>query len=149
MIVEISLGAFLVTQFIPCLFIHYQYLKYNRNTRLNIDADNRIMEVDCEGDKRSFRFDEIKSLRLALMADLYDGDQRGVSAHTVYHYAFLETQNGERFIITCLLVTDMRKLFKDIGINYTKDKVFWPMIRMSRYNEQYPKSKIARNVDGW
>jgi hypothetical protein len=130
---EIAIASYVVTQILPCLFIHYQYLKYNEATKVRVDTTNKMMTIEENRMKHIFHFSEIKSLHLAMMADLYDGGKRGISAHVMYHYAYLKINNGDQFIITCLLIHDLRKFFKDLDIEYTKDKIFWPMVRMNRY----------------
>jgi len=126
-------GGFFVIQILPSAIIHFQYLNYNKDTIVTVNSNERTITIEEKGVIHSFRFEKIKSLRLALMADLYNGHDGGFIACLKYHYAYIELQNGDEFIITCLVYNDLRKFFKDIGLEANKDLVFFPGVRMARY----------------
>lgn len=142
-------GGFFIIQIIPSALIHFQYLKYNKDTILKVDIANRIVIIKERDATYSFPFDQISTIRLALMADLYNGGKRGLVASVLYHYAFVETLGGEKFIITCLLVNDLRKFFNGMGLEAKWERVFFPMVRMSRYKEKLPKPRKEKSADGW
>ena len=145
---EFFVGGYLTFQIIPCVIVHYQYLKYNKDTVLTVNASERTMTIKEKGVEHSFSFDQIKGIRLALMADLYNGHEGGLVAFIRYHYAYIETQGNEKFIITCLLFSDLRLLFKDIGLSFRKDRVLFPTIRMGRYKKDPTPPVEERSVRG-
>ena len=128
-------SLFLIVEFIPSVIIHFQYLRYNGGTKLSIDTEQRVITIENHDSKVSFSYNQIKTIRLALMGDLHNGYQRGAASWISYHYAFVKTEDGRHFIITCLLINDLRKFFKDSGLKVTNDRVFFPTVRMARYKE--------------
>ena len=126
-IVKVSAPFYLLFELLPCIIIHYQYFKSNKDTIVSVNTVDRTMSIDEKGTLNSFRFDQIKSLRLALMADLYNGRNGGFGAYLLYHYAYIELYNGDNFIITCLIYNDLRKFFENIKIEVVRDLVFFPI----------------------
>ncbi len=63
--------------------------------------------------------------------DLYHGAANALNVWGLYHYAILELDDGSRFVITCLLVNDLRKFFPDLGIEVIKRKKALPIIKLA------------------
>jgi hypothetical protein len=124
----IFVGGYAIIDLIPCFIIHTQYYRFNKGTKLSINKVTRTITILDKGSTHSFSFDKIKSIKLELMSALYRGGKRGMSAWELYHYAVLETEDKHRFIITCLLVNDLRKFFDELGLKVTKEWTFFPLI---------------------
>jgi hypothetical protein len=124
-----------VWELLPLPFIHFQYLKYNKYTELSIDKNKRIMIVKEEDNVYSFRFDQIKIIHLAMMSAIINGRKHGLAMFNRYHYALIETQDGHRVFITCLLINNLMNFFDENGLYYEKEQIYWPRIRLGRYKE--------------
>ena len=121
-------------ELLPLTTVHFQYLKYNQRTELSIAKDKRIIIIK-EGDSvYSFRFDQIKKIRLALMDAIYEGQKTVWVTLNRYHYALIETQDGHRFVITCLLINDLMKSFMENELDFWRENTLWPRIRLTRYD---------------
>jgi len=84
-----------------------------------------------EGDDAfSFRFDQIKTIYLAMMGTIINGQKHGAITVNRYHYALIETQDGHRFFITCLLINNLMNFFKENGLDFVKEQIYWPRIRI-------------------
>ena len=117
-------------ELLPLTTVHFQYLKYNKQTELSIDKNKRIIIVK-EGDNAfSFRFDQIKIIYLAMMGTIINGQKHGAITVNRYHYALIETQDGHRFFITCLLINNLMNFFKENGLDFVKEQIYWPRIRI-------------------
>ena len=138
-----------VWELLPLLTVHFQYLKYNRHMELIVDKDKRIMIVKEGENVVSFRFAQIKIIHLAMNGWIINGRKYGMVTVHRYHYALIETQDGHRFFITCLLINNLMKFFDQNGLYYEKELVLWPRIRLGRYShaplsdEQYMKINIC------
>ena len=122
-------------ELLPLTTVHFQYLKYNKQTELSIDKNNRLIIIK-EGDNvSSFRFDQIIKIHLALMGAIYEGQKTGWVTLNRYHYALIETQDGHRYFITCLLINDLMKFFIENELEFWKEQIFWPRIRLARYDK--------------
>jgi hypothetical protein len=122
-------------ELLPLPFVHFQYLKYNKHTELSIDKNKRIMIVKEEDNVYSFRFDQIKIIHLAMMGTIINGRKHGFITVNRYHYALIETQDGHRFFITCLLINNLMNFFDENGLYYEKEQIYCPRIRLGRYKQ--------------
>ena len=122
-------------ELLPLPFIHFQYLKYNKFTELSIDHKRRIIIIKEEDNVVSFRYDQIKIIRLAMPGTIINGQKHGWVTFHRYHYALIETQDGHHFFITCLLINNLTKFFEENGLFYVKEQIYWPGIRLARYKE--------------
>jgi hypothetical protein len=120
-------------ELIPSSILHYQYYKYNKYTKVNLNTTENTLTIISLDSTKTFHFNQIKNVTLALVSSLYRGRKGGWSSWDLYHYAFLETENGEQFVITCLLMNDLRELFKVLESKTTKYWVFFPLIIMSNF----------------
>jgi hypothetical protein len=117
-----------IINLIPSLFLHYQYNKYNKGVKVVVDPISRTMTIDSDGSTQTFNFNQIKSIRLSLTSALYRGDKRGLCAWDLYHYAVVEIEAEKQFVITCLLINDLRTYIKELGLKAIKERVFFPLI---------------------
>jgi len=129
------IALYIVIEILPLTTIHFQYYKYNKSTELCIDKEKRIIIIKEKDDVCSFRFDQIKKIHLALNGWLINGRKSGFIVANRYHYALIETQDGHRFFITCLLINNLINFFDENGLYYEKELVLWPRIRLGRYKE--------------
>lgn len=122
-------------ELLPLPFVHFQYLEYNKHTELSIDKNRRIMIVKEEDNVVSFRFDQIRIIHLAMMGTIINGRKHGFITVNRYHYALIETQDGHRFFITCLLINNLMNFFDENRLYYEKEQIYWPRIRLGRYKK--------------
>jgi hypothetical protein len=125
--------GFLVFNLIPSFMIHVQYYRYNKGVSLQIDTVSRTMNVIQSGSQHSFRFNQIIKVNVELMNSLYRGARRGFATWEQYHYAAIEMEGGEKFFITCLLINDLRKFFKEVGVEAQNQRIFFPLILQYRH----------------
>ena len=137
------IGGYLMSTFVPCLIIHTQYLKYNKDVKLMINKFNRVMTISYRDSTHSFSFEDIKRVEVSMMANLYNGAKKGFFVWEGYTYAVIGTEGGERFLITRLLINDPISFFKDLGLLVTKKKIYFPFIWMDRYE----KIIVRKDVD--
>lgn len=128
--------GFIITQLVPVIFFHRRYYLCNRDTTLVVDSDTGTMRIEEGGDHKSFRFDQIRRVELVLNGDLFAGAKNALNVWGLYHYAALELDDGSRYIITCLLVNDLRKFFADLGIKVQKRKKALPWIKRDEISGQ-------------
>jgi hypothetical protein len=127
------IALYIVMEILPLTTVHFQYYKYNKDTELCIDKNKRIIIVKEKDNAHSFRFDQIKIIHLAMQDWLINGRESGFIVVNRYHYALIETLDGHRFFITCLLINNLMKFFDENGLHYEKELVLWPRIRLGRY----------------
>ena len=125
--------AFLITEVIPSSIIHFQYLWLNKHVQLRLNAANRTLTVRVNDICESFHFDEVRRVEIYLVSALYRGRKAGWSVWDRYHYAIVEIDGGKQFVITCLLMNDLRQFFKDIQVSSTWKRVIFPVVLLTRY----------------
>src|ERR1043166_8515241 len=126
--IGLSIG-FVVVDLIPSLSIHLQYLHYNAHLELEVNKLNRTMRIANKGKEHTFGFDEIHAIHLRLMPELYRKQKGVFFPWEWYHYAVIELENGEKFIITSLLINDMREFFKtNYELPSRWEKTYFPLI---------------------
>ena len=91
--------------------------------------------MKVEDDVFSYGYDQIKIIRLAMMHHIINGQKHGWVTFHRYHYALIETKDGHRFFITCLLINNLTKFFEENGLFYIIEQIYWPGIRLARYKE--------------
>jgi hypothetical protein len=138
---KIFIICYLVIQVMPCLILHPQYYYYNAEMILNIDTGNRTLSIKNGVSEYSYHFHQIKSIKIAMVMGLYRGGRIGFSAWDLYHYAVIETQDERQYVVTCLLINDLRKFFEELGLEIQKEWIIFPLIMMNRYKHKSP--------DGW
>ncbi len=136
-----------IVAILPNILVHIQYLRINKDVILSVSMAARSMEITRLKETRPFSFDEILSVRLALMPDIYNGADRGLLPLAIYHYAYIELKDNEHFVITCLMVNNLGKFFEGLGIEVRKDCIHFPMVLMSRYAQKTLVKE--KNINGW
>ena len=139
-----AIACYLVLGAVPSFIFHYQYYLYSEGKKIIVNADEHRMTIEGERGMDTFLFGQIKSIKLVLTVPLYRGFRRGSFPWQVYHYAVLEIDGDVRFVITCLLIRDLRIFFKDLGLEVVKERRALPWISMKKY-----KKKIEKSADGW
>jgi len=97
---------------------------------VNINPSDRSMIIKEKGTDNCFDFDQINSIKLSLAPTLYRGGRRVWMAWELYNYAVIKIENDKQFIITCLIINDLRKFFKDkvIEMKIIEEKDYFPLI---------------------
>lgn len=90
---------------VPALILHIQYLIKNRRTLLFIDEANRTITYENPKKKaENIQFSDINCL------EYYVSNVRntGIYSFCRYRYCKIILKNGEEFVITCLMVNDIK-----------------------------------------
>ena len=124
---------------IPCAVLHYQYYNHDKGVKLGIDGVTRTITLEGIHESHLLHFDEIESIRIVLAGELFDGAKRGWYALEQYHYAVIETKNNKRFIITCLLLNDLRNVFSRYGLTVNWERRGFPLLSREK----------TKSADGW
>ncbi len=113
---------------IPCSVIHAQYFHLNKDAKLIVNRVGRMMTVSYKDSTHSFGFDRIKRVEVSLMTNLYNGATKGWALWEVYNYAVIEIEDGERFVITLLMVNNLVSFFESLGLHVKKERMYFPWI---------------------
>lgn len=124
----ISLISILVMDLIPCSIFHIQYYNHDKDIRFRIDRNAKIIEINDNSSSHVLKFTGISSIRIVMRPGLFNGAKRGICAFDSYHYAVLNTKVNEKFIVTCLLINDMRNTFHSLGIKVNWERRIIPLI---------------------
>ncbi len=62
------------------------------------------------------------------MTNLYNGATKGWALWEVYNYAVIEIEDGERFVITLLMVNNLVSFFESLGLHVKKERMYFPWI---------------------
>ena len=134
-IARVMIGGYLIMALIPCAIVHTEYFMYNRDLTLVIDKFNKVMTISYGDSTHRINFAEIKRVQVSMTANPYNGQTWTLLPQELYQYATIMTENGERFIITRLLINDLIPFFRDLGLFVTKKRVFFPFIWEDRYEK--------------
>lgn len=115
--------AFLVLfQVIPPLILHSQYYELNKDFELQVDNASRIMAIRQNEINLHIPFDNIKTITIVLSWER-DASWSG------YQYTVLVTHTGQRFLISCLIVRNLREFFNDLGLTFAVERSLFPFVR--------------------
>jgi len=142
------LVTFIVTQLIPSGILHFQYYEINKATRIIVDKDSRTLTIESDGTKQLINLNQIEKIRLVLGAYLYKGRKRGMNSWDLYHHAIVEVEGGKRFIITCLLINDLRNFFDDLGLEVVKIRRVYPFISIDDVEGTVEAAKFGKMPQG-
>jgi len=67
-------------------------------------------------------FDNIKTITIVLS---WEGD----ASWSGYQYTVLVTHTGQRFLISCLIVRNLREFFNDLGLTFAVERSLFPFVR--------------------
>ena len=126
--------GYFVMEVLPSSILHYQYYRYNRHTTLIVNAINKSIVIQEKLEKYEIKVTQITNIFIALTVGTYEGSNGGWAAWDLYQYAYIDIQDGKRFVISCLLVNDLWKLFRELGIKATEVHLVFPTIRWSNKN---------------
>lgn len=123
----------LIGDVIPTAILHYQYYRWNSGWKLLVDKTVNTITIIQGETTTTFSFTDIEKIVVSMGYASYRGQKGGMNIFDLYHYAFLEINADTTFIITCLLVNDLSAFFKDLGLNFEKERRFYMWIDMDRY----------------
>ena len=120
--------GYIIIQLIPSSILHFQYFRKNRKKKFFVDENSHLFTLTDEKSTSLIRFDQIKSIHIISSIALYRGGERGISAWELYHYAVIVMEDGRRFVITCILVNNLKNFFGNFKLQVTKHWNFYPLI---------------------
>ena len=94
------------------LSLHIEYWLANKNTWYEI-TDKEISQIK-NGVRKTYNHSEIKRLVVVLSPSLYKNSNVHLLTMEQYHYAFIQFNNGEVWIITSLLYPRLDKVLAKI-----------------------------------
>ncbi|MGK6353539.1 hypothetical protein [Parapedobacter sp. DT-150] len=116
--------AFLIF-FIPQLIIHLTYYWLNEGRIFYYNPSEHHITIRIRGKEYGFNFDDIESVErnksFALSGVMYQW-----MPWDNYNYSVIRLKNGQRFVITSLLVPDMDLPLEDKKINLKKRFYAYP-----------------------
>jgi hypothetical protein len=124
--------GYLILDIIPVVIVHYKYYQTNKTTEVRIDKTENVLVIKEKAKVYTIRFCDIKYIGIAMTADMYQGRKGGLSSYCLYQYAFIETNNDQGFIITCLVVNELAEFFKELKLETTKEFSIFPIVGMWR-----------------
>ena len=120
--------GFIILELFPSIILHLQYYAWNSDTIVGIENVSKRFDVYYKDEEIIFYFHQIKKITLYLDAGKYRGYRRGAASWDLYHYAVIELEDGKKIVVTCLLINDLVKFFKDLGLETEKEKIIFPLI---------------------
>jgi len=130
--------AYLLFEILPCSVVHVQYLVYNLNRKLVVDRLTKTITIQDKTLATLIHIDDILKVSIVRAPTWLRGELRGLSATDRYRYAVIELMDHRKFVITCLLVFDLRKFFGELGIISTEQRVIVPLVVMARHKPKRP-----------
>jgi hypothetical protein len=129
---EYFIWLFLI-QFIPVLFLHIEYLILNRTSSLTINDVHQIAYTD-QSSTVEIHEDEIAGIFLFLPPSAYrDYVARKMQLLPIepYGYAIIYTKDGDKIIITSLMISDLFEefsKFKNVTIEKKRRIIASPIL---------------------
>ncbi len=112
---------------LPGLYLHFQYLKVNKDTILKVDEAQQIIYISKgHSDTIAITKKEIVKIDFYLSYGMYSKRSYRNLPFDDYHYCILLLANKDQFVFTSLLGSDLEIIFEHI--NVLKDR------HLSRYN---------------
>jgi hypothetical protein len=134
LLLKIYLIGFLGLELLPTILIYIQYYIFSQGMEIGVNNSDRTINIRYDGNQRNIAFSEVKFIEVRFVPSLYSGRKRGMNVWEIYHYAVIETMNGERFVITCLLINKIENTFKDLGIEVRRKMIWFPFVRGNYVN---------------
>ncbi|MDP4270143.1 MAG: hypothetical protein Q8909_08445 [Bacteroidota bacterium] len=103
------------------LYLHFQYNKEDEGKILSIDRENSLMTIDNGREKILIPFVEIQKIEIHMMPSKYRGSNIQFFPFEEYNYAVIFVGH-EKYIITCLMIENLRQFFLDLGLNVIRIK---------------------------
>lgn len=123
----IFFGIFYLVNLIPVLFLHFQYFYANKNLTFSSELDNKRFIFSNNEFRKTVNFSDVKKIDIYMVPSMYRGSNIQLLPFEDYHYAIIKTHN-EDFIVTSLLVKNLVKEFKNLGISVERHKCLYPYI---------------------
>lgn len=122
---QIFIWLFLI-QLIPVLYLHFEYLIINRGSSLVVNNDLSALKYMKDHEVVDLNFNQIARIVLYMPPSAYRGNiERKMQFLPVepYSYAVVYSNEGDKIIITSLMVPDVYKeLGKMKGVSIDKKK---------------------------
>jgi hypothetical protein len=107
-------GFIFITDTIPALILHIQYLINNLGSELIIDTENRkLLYKKINGNINNdiyYQFSDIKSLKYYASF----GRSSGVNSFARYRYCKIFLVNKNEIVITCLMINDIENTLEKV-----------------------------------
>lgn len=139
----LAVGLLLVLILLECIpsaILHLQYRKYNKGMRVALDQASSTLTIIDGPSTSVVRLGEAKKVEVIMNPFFLKGQNGGMDAWNVHHHAVITSKERKRFVITCLLVNDLRVFFHVLGIKVWKVKRIYPRIRLENTSEAVPNA---------
>lgn len=90
----------------PAIIIHLNYYKINRGYTLSYDSNEREITIGHRGQCDTFNIDDIEHVERFMSYNLA-ANRSGIASWDEYNHSVIYLNNGEKFIITSLLVPNL------------------------------------------
>ena len=108
------------------MYLHFEYLLINRGSSFNVNIDLSILKYTKNREEVILQFDQIGKIVLYLPPSAFGGlilRKMQFLPVEAYGYAVIYSNEGDKFVVTSLLVPDVYKEFEKInGIQMDKKK---------------------------
>jgi hypothetical protein len=124
----VFLGGFLVYDVVPTLLLHWHYFRINQHTRITVNRAAGAITIIENAKSCTLDLHRIPRVVVSLSWPLFHDEKIGMASWQSYHFALLETNEGDQFIITCLLISNLQFFFKDLGIHIVTERRMFPFV---------------------
>jgi hypothetical protein len=108
-------SIFFLIFLIPVLYLHIEYYYFNKGTTLDVDLlQNKLVYYSKSGEIKTIRFDELKEIVYYMAPSWHRTIKMKMAPWEHYHYAIILTKDGEKIIITSLMVPNVEKALSEI-----------------------------------
>jgi hypothetical protein len=113
----------------PVLFLHFQYLSFNKHTYLEIADDGQSISIIENRNVQVIKVAEIEKIEFYLTRALIRKSISRSSPFENYHYCKIILKNRKSYILTCLLAENLEVILKDINVLKVMISGFYNSIR--------------------
>lgn len=99
--------AIFIVGVLPAIIIHINYYLANRGDTLLFSFQDRIVTIIHKGNSTTFTLDDIDHIEKYMSYNLA-ADRSGVIPWDDYNHTIIYLKNGQEFIVTSLLVPNLR-----------------------------------------
>jgi len=113
--------VFVLVDIVPFVVLHHEYYNLSKNMHVVVDEDHHALTVSNQHGTHSISFDHIQHVNIV---QSYGGD----GSWSGHKYAILRTKEGNEFIITSLLISNLLEFFNTLGVATSTQKKIFPFI---------------------
>lgn len=117
-------------EILPSAILHLQYRRCNQGVKATLEQASSTLTIFDGASTHVVKLKEARKIELIMNVFFLKGQNVGFDAWDVYHHAIITTQDNKRFVITCLLINDLRAFFHVLGIKVWKVKRNFPRIKV-------------------